>query len=311
MTLSRLTEVDLREVWQNEATDYTNWLASEENLRLLSDEIGIEIVLETTEASIGRFRVDILAKEEITGRKIIIENQLEQTNHDHLGKIITYASGLDAEIIVWIVKDVRDEHEKAVNWLNENTDEKINFFAIRMELWKIGDSQIAPKFHIISQPNDWAKDAKKTSERSELSERAKLQLEFWEKFNEFVISRDQTFNLRKPYPQHWYSLSVGSSKANISLSIIFAKRLMRCEIYIPDNKSLYYELENEKEFIESKLDYELEWNPLVNKKASRIITEKKLDLNDSSNWENGFIWLMETTKEFRTVFSKAINKIDN
>ena len=311
MTLSRLTEVDLREVWQNEATDYTNWLANEENLRLLSDEIGIEIVLETTEASIGRFRVDILAKEEITGRKIIIENQLEQTNHDHLGKIITYASGLDAEIIVWIVKDVRDEHEKAVNWLNENTDEKINFFAIRMELWKIGDSQIAPKFHVISQPNDWAKDAKKTSERSELSERAKLQLEFWEKFNEFVISRDQTFNLRKPYPQHWYSLSVGSSKANISLSIIFAKRLMRCEIYIPDNKSLYYELENEKEFIESKLDYELEWNPLVNKKASRIITEKKLDLNDSSNWENGFIWLMETTKEFRTVFSKAINKIDN
>ena len=158
MTLSRLTEVDLREVWQNEATDYTNWLANEENLRLLSDEIGIEIVLETTEASIGRFRVDILAKEEITGRKIIIENQLEQTNHDHLGKIITYASGLDAEIIIWIVKDVREEHEKAVNWLNENTDEKINFFAIRMELWKIGDSQIAPKFHVISQPNDWSKD---------------------------------------------------------------------------------------------------------------------------------------------------------
>ena len=180
-----------------------------------------------------------------------------------------------------------------------------------MELWKIGDSQIAPKFHVISQPNDWAKDTKKTSERSELSERAKLQLEFWEKFNEFVISRDKTFNLRKPYPQHWYSLSVGSSKANISLSIIFAKRLMRCEIYIPDNKSLYYELENEKEYIESKLDHELEWNPLVNKKASRIITEKKLDLNDSSNWENGFLWLMDTTKEFRTVFSKAISKIDN
>tara|TARA_B100000959_G_C14886933_1_gene585006 strand:+ start:161 stop:1096 length:936 start_codon:yes stop_codon:yes gene_type:complete len=311
MTLSRLTEVDLREVWQNEATDFTNWLASEENLRLLSDEIGIEIVLETTEASIGRFRVDILAKEEITGRKIIIENQLEQTDHDHLGKIITYASGLDAEIIIWIVKDVRDEHKTAVDWLNENTDEKINFFAIRMELWKIGDSEIAPKFHVISQPNEWAKDAKKSSERTELSERGKLQLEFWEKFNEFVKSRDQTFNLRKAYPQHWYSLSVGSSKANISLSIIFDKRLMRCEFYIPDNKSLYYDLENKKEFIESKLNYELEWNPLENKKASRIVTEKNIDLNDSSNWENAFLWLMETSKEFKTVFSEAINKIDN
>ena len=310
MTLSRLTEVDLREVWQNEATDYTNWLANEENLRLLSDEIGIEIVLETTEASIGRFRVDILAKEEITGRKIIIENQLEQTNHDHLGKIITYASGLDAEIIVWIVKDVRDEHEKAVNWLNENTDEKINFFAIRMELWKIGDSQIAPKFHVISQPNDWAKDAKKTSERSELSERAKLQLEFWEKFIEFVKYRDQTFKLRKPYAQHWYLMSVGSSKAQISLSIIFAKGLVRCELYIPDNKSLYYDLENEKEFIESKLDFELEWSPLENKKASRIVTGKKMNLKDSSNWENGFLWLMETSKEFKTVFSNVISKIE-
>ena len=311
MTLSRLTEVNLREVWQNEATDFTNWLANEENLRLLSDEIGIEIVLERTEASIGRFRVDILAKEEITGRKIIIENQLEQTNHDHLGKIITCASGLDAEIIIWIVKDVRDEHEKAVNWLNDNTDEKINFFVIRMELWKIGDSQIAPKFHVISQPNDWAKDAKKSSERSEPSERAKLQLEFWEKFNEFVKSRDQTINLRKAYAQHWYSLSVGSSKANISLTIIIDKSLMRCEIYIPDNKSLYYDLENKKESIESKLDYELEWIPLENKKASRIVTEEKLDFNDSSNWGNAFLWLMETTKEFKTVFSEAINKIDN
>ena len=180
-----------------------------------------------------------------------------------------------------------------------------------MELWKIGNSQIAPKFHVISQPNDWAKDAKKSSERAELSERAKLQLEFWKKFNEFVKSRDQTFNLRKAYAQHWYSLSVGSSKANISLTIIIDKSLMRCEIYIPDNKSLYYDLENEKESIESKLDYKLEWHPLENKKASRIVTEKKLDLNHSSNWENGFLWLMKTSKEFKTVFSKAINNIDN
>ena len=138
-----------------------------------------------------------------------------------------------------------------------------------------------------------------------------MRLEFWEKFNEFVKSRDQTFNLRKAYAQHWYLMSVGSSKAQISLTIIFDKGLVRCELYIPDNKSLYYDLENEKEFIESKLDFELEWSPLENKKASRIVTGKKMNLKDSSNWENGFLWLMETSKEFKTVFSKAINKIDN
>jgi hypothetical protein len=114
MTLSRLKKVELREAWENEDSDFTHWLAQPENLQLLSDEIGIDISLVQTEASVGKFSVDILAEEENTGRKIVVENQIEKTNHDHLGKIITYASGFDAEIIIWIVKDVRDEHKQAV-----------------------------------------------------------------------------------------------------------------------------------------------------------------------------------------------------
>ena len=117
MKLSKLEKVDLREVWKHEALDFTNWLAKPENLELLSDEIGIDITLIQTEASVGNFNVDILAEEENTGRKIVIENQLESTDHDHLGKIITYASGFDAEIIIWIVKNVRDEHKQALDWL--------------------------------------------------------------------------------------------------------------------------------------------------------------------------------------------------
>ncbi|MBU1121650.1 MAG: DUF4268 domain-containing protein, partial [Candidatus Omnitrophica bacterium] len=157
MTLSKLKKVALRNVWKNEAKDFTNWLAEEENLSLLSDEIGIDIKLIKTEAIVGSFNVDILAEEENTGKKIIIENQLEITNHDHLGKIITYASGYDADIIIWLIKDVRDEHKQAIDWLNEHTDEKLNFFIIKIELWQIGDSPVAPKFQIISKPNDWAK----------------------------------------------------------------------------------------------------------------------------------------------------------
>lgn len=131
--LGKLKKIDLREAWKHEALDFTQWLAKDENLALLSEEIGVDINLIETEANVGSFNVDILA-EDSNGRKIVIENQLESTNHDHLGKIITYASGYNAEIIIWIVKDVRNEHKQAIDWLNEHTDEKINFFAIKLEL---------------------------------------------------------------------------------------------------------------------------------------------------------------------------------
>ena len=134
MNLSKIERVDIRQVWKNEASDFTTWLAASENLELLCEEIGIDLSLIQTEASVGKFRVDILAEETNTGRKVVIENQLESTNHDHLGKIITYASGFDAEIIIWIVKNVLDEHKQAVDWLNERTDQKVNIFAIRMEV---------------------------------------------------------------------------------------------------------------------------------------------------------------------------------
>lgn len=239
MELSRLIKIDLREAWKNEANDFTNWLAHNENLQLLSDEIGIDISLVQTEASVGKFSVDILAEEENTGRKVVIENQLEATNHDHLGKIITYASGFDAEIIIWIVKDVRDEHKQAVDWLNEHTDEKINIFAIRMELWQIGDSPYAPKFQIISKPNDWAKAVKKSRTQSDLSDRRLMQLEFWTHFKEFAESNKSALRTRKPYPQHWYDISIGNSKSHLSLVIDADKEQIRCEFYIPDSKPLY------------------------------------------------------------------------
>ena len=148
--LGKLEKVkDLRSVWKHEANDFTNWLAEEENLNTLGEEIGIDIELISTEAKTGSFSTDILASESNTNNKIIIENQLESTDHNHLGKIITYASGHDAKIIIWIVKDVREEHRQAIDWLNEHTDEEINIFLCKIELWKIGNSEIAPKFQIM------------------------------------------------------------------------------------------------------------------------------------------------------------------
>ena len=129
--LGTLKEIkELRGVWPHEALDFTPWLADEENMTLLADAVGLEITIDETESSVGDFNVDIYASETGTGRKIIIENQLEDTNHDHLGKLITYASGKDAEIIIWVVKRAREEHRSAVEWLNNHTDDKIAFFLV-------------------------------------------------------------------------------------------------------------------------------------------------------------------------------------
>src|SRR5947208_1681225 len=125
MALGKLKKVDVREQWKHEANDFTKWLSQEESLQLLGNEIGYDIVLLNTEAACGDFNVDILAEEESTKKKIIIENQLEITDHDHLGKLITYASGHVASIAIWVVRDVREEHRKAVDWLNEHTDEDL------------------------------------------------------------------------------------------------------------------------------------------------------------------------------------------
>ena len=165
--LGKIKKIVLRKAWNHEASDFTNWLAEEDNLRLLSDGIGVDIKLIKTEAAVGRFNVDILAEEENTGNKnkIVIENQLEATNHDHLGKIITYASGFDANMVIWVVKEAREEHRQAIDWLNEHTDEDLAFFLVQIELWQIDESRFAPKFEIVSKPND--KDSKTICKRKQ------------------------------------------------------------------------------------------------------------------------------------------------
>ncbi len=304
--LSKLEKVDLREVWKHEALDFTNWLAQPENLESLSDEIGIDISLLQTEASVGNFNVDILAEEENTGRKIVIENQLEPTNHDHLGKIITYASGFDAEIIVWIVKSVRDEHKQAVDWLNEHTDQKINIFVIQMEVWKIGDSPYAPKFQVIAKPNDWAKAVKKAINQNELSDTKLLQLEFWSNFKEYVQDNDGKVKLRKAYPQHWYDISFGFSNAHIALTVNSQSSQMACDIYIPDSEKLFSCLLTKKEEIESELSEQLVWEELPEKKASRIKLISKGELPNRAEWKQYHSWMLEKVTAFQNVFGKYI-----
>lgn len=138
--LGLLEQVDLKNVWNNEPKEFTPWLAKSENLQLLGDVVGIELELEAQEKMLGPFRADILSKDTVNNQWVLIENQIERTDHAHLGQLLTYASGLKAVIIVWIARRFTDEHRAALDWLNEITDSRINFFGLEIELWRIGDS---------------------------------------------------------------------------------------------------------------------------------------------------------------------------
>ena len=301
--LGKIQKVELRNAWKHEAIDFTNWLAEEENLRLLSDEIGIDIKLIQTEATVGRFNVDILAEEETTDNKIIIENQLETTNHDHLGKIITYASGIEAETIIWVVKDAREEHRQAIDWLNDHTVEGIHFFLVRIELWQIGDSPFAPKFEIISSPNDWAKTVRQSvSSGGAITETKAKQLEFWQSFKDYAEKNGKSFKTQKPAPQHWFNISTGSSHATISLTVTSVEDAIRTELYIHNNKDLFQHLYDQREQIEQEIGIKLEWMELPGKKASRVKAEMNGSIEEEEKWTGYFAWLMENTEKFQAVF---------
>ncbi len=306
MNLGTLKRVNLRDFWKHEALHFTKWLSEAENIALLSDEVGIGIDVRQIEASVGRFNVDILAEEENTGRKIIIENQLEVTDHSHLGQLITYAAGLEAEYVIWIVREVREEHRQAVDWLNEHTDEDINFFLVAIELWQIDDSPPAPKFSVLSRPNEWTKSVRSSAKDRLLSDTATKQLEFWQEFKEFAAENYRELKLRTPRPRHWLTMALGRSDCHFAFCVFSRDNQIRCETYIPDNKELFKTFLQAKEQIEKELELKekIDWQELPAKKASRICVYHEMDFENGDAWSSGFDWFCKTALNFKRVFSK-------
>ena len=305
--IGKLTQVDLREIWKNEEYDFSSWLAQEDNLAQLSDEIGISIRLLEKEAGVGKYSLDILAEEEVTGRKIIIENQLEKTDHDHLGKIITYAAGHDASIVIWIFKDITEEHRSAIDWLNENTGEDRLFFAIKIEAWRINTSDPAPKFQVICKPNEWAKVVKHRSESEDLGETDLKKLDFWTKLKSYANDNRIPLFRQTPAPQHWYNISIGSAESHISLTMNTRENRLGCEIYVRDNKPLFNFLKDQQAVIEHQLGATLEW--IEAKKACRAVQRKEnADIDNEEVVTAMFDWLIERATAFERVFAPLVKK---
>lgn len=305
MKLGALKKVNLRKIWNHEAHDFTKWLAKEENIAKLTEELDIDIENIVPEASSGRYNVDILASEVHTGKKVIIENQLEVTDHKHLGQILTYASGHDASIIIWLVKDYREEHKQAIDWFNVNMPEAISFFLVKIELWQIGSSEVAPRFNIIAQPNDWSKAVKASNTNATLSELKLQQQEFWNQFKEHATINNTKLNLgRKSRPQHWYNISYGTSKAHLSVTFNNRNNYIGCEVYITNDYPLYEKYKKNKEAIEGSLGYSLDWQDLPDSNAFRIQKTFPCKPLDTSRWNEYFDWINATAEAFDKNFRK-------
>lgn len=202
--LSRLRRVDEREVWRHEAEDFTPWLAKPENLEFLGETLGMKLKLEDTEVGVGGYTADILAFDTTDNSRVVIENQLERTDHGHLGQILTYAAGLHALKVVWVAKQFTDEHRAALEWLNENTRENIRFFGLEIEVWRIGDSPAAPKFNIVAKPNDWTKNLPILLPPVKMAQR-----EFWRGFADYAKRTGTKFRPTAPPAASSMTLAIG------------------------------------------------------------------------------------------------------
>ncbi len=312
--LGKIENVNPRDVWKDEARDFTPWVASDIGLALLGETLGLELELVTTESRKGKYKCDVVARvvEDEEERIVVIENQLEQTDHPHLGKIVTYASGHNAVTAVWIARSFSDEHRQALDWLNVNMPD-VAFFALEIGLIKIGDSQPAPQFKLVSSPNEWTK-AVRASHAREVSDVKLDQLGFWQEVKDYAAQQPSTpvqFG-RTPRPQHWLDLALGRTGFRLTLTVNSFSGRGGCEVYMYDKyaKQYFDLLYQQKDEIESELEYPLEWQRLDDKKSSRIAVYTEGLIENPEERIRLKEWLFEKTREFYQVLSPKIQALE-
>jgi len=294
--LSKLERVPLREAWKHEANDFTPWLAETDNLNTLSDALGLsELELVATEHWVGDFKLDILCTD--GDEQVIIENQIEKTNHSHLGQLIAYAAGVGAKKVIWVAESFRPEHAAALEFLNENTTENLSFFAVEMELWKIGNSPFAPKFEVVVKPNDWVKSGREQARVASSSSPTKiLQQKFWTALIEKLASTAQQIRPQKPRPQHWLNNSIGRSGFGLNITANTRDERLGVELWIHGAaaKKHFSDLLPFKNEIESKLGFDLDWQELPDAQACRIASwYPNASIEDESRWDEYLEWLTQ------------------
>jgi hypothetical protein len=307
-SLGKLERVDPKQVWSHEAHSFTPWLALAENLEQLGETLGIDLELEAVEQAVGPFRADILCKQVGTGHWVLIENQLEKTDHPHLGQVLTYAAGLDAVTVIWISPQFTDEHRACLDWLNRCTIEGLNFFGVQLEVWRIGESQLAPRFNIVSKPNQWTKSVSEGTASLGKPETLQTHLDYWAAFRDAVAARGGPFKAPKPYAQNWQSISP-FNKGDFVLNFATNKlqNRIKAELYIKGKQphAWFLALKERQAEIEAKLG-PLVWNESASK--DRTITKflEGADPTDRDDWARQHAWLVDQLYIMHSFFSPIL-----
>lgn len=315
MTIERLgtlKRLDARTVWRNEASEFTPWLI--DHIAILNEELGLEIDPLQREAAVGDFKLDVFGRDLASGREVIIENQLEATDHNHLGQLLTYAAGLEAKIVIWIAPQFRDEHRQALDWLNLQTDEDVSFFGIEVELLQVDDSLPAAHFKVVVQPNEWQKQAA-SSKKPEVSPRRAAYHEFFTDLLSKLKSSSPgyTTSNRVGYDS-W--MQFGAGRSGFSFNPAFAGgNQFRVELYIDGgdydaNKAAFDELESAKDQIEEAVGEPLTWQRLDERRACRIYVHRDASINSPPETLDGLKeWAVEQLLKFRDVFGPRVKSL--
>jgi hypothetical protein len=309
-----LESQDVREYWTHEAHDFTPWLATSiesEEVSRLEDVLGLDLEVTETEKSVGKYNVDIVAEVVDDGRQVVIENQLSSSDHDHLGKSIAYAAGVDADIIVWISPTFNDEHRDAIQWLNKNSREGIDLFAIRLEVWRIGESPPAVRFNPVEDPSEWKEKAKRSE--GELTETKKLQEEYWTQFRDLIENRDTPLRARKPKPQHWYNNPIGKSGYKLQFTVNTVENRLYAQLIIKDDPEAFQSLEQQKDQIEEEMGEPFIWRPPEEAQGesdrSKITLRREGHLTEKDNWDQYHQWMLEQGEQFHEVLANRIQRL--
>lgn len=294
--LSKLEQVSLREAWKHEAGEFTPWLAEQDNLDSLAHALGIsELELVATEHWVGDFKLDILCTD--GDQQVVIENQLAETDHKHLGQILAYAAGVGARKVIWVAESFRPEHIAALQFLNDNTIDELRFFGVQIELWRIGDSPLAPKFEVVAKPNDWAKSGREQARAASSSSPTKqLQLKFWLALVERLATKAPNIRPQTPRAQHWLNNSIGRSGFGLNITANTRDERLGVELWMPgvEAKQRFSNLLAQKDSIEKQLGFALDWQELPDAKACRIASwYPDASIEDQQRWDEYLKWIEE------------------
>jgi len=312
--LGALCKVDLRTYWRNEASDFTPWLATEENIAMLAEALGIDLEVESTEVAAGPYSADILARDTVTGDYVVIENQLGKTDHDHLGKAITYAAVLNATAVIWVAGRFTDEHKKSLDWLNDTTTEDASYFGVVLELWKIDQSKPAVRFNVVSKPASMARKSTITKASSKpLTDDQKLQHEWWIAFHDSLLDKSVVKSAHSPRPQYWFDVALGRTGFHLSNTASVSKGEIGVRLYIWNKINAETALQamlQQKDDIEREIGESLLWDPNPQARDKTIKITIPADLRDRDKWPEYLDWMVGMTDKFIRAFAPRVKELD-